>query len=707
MVMKMKNQPFYVFAKFVVKHRNTISKLFILITLLSAIVFPFVGVNYDLSKYLPEFAQTKQALDIMEDEFGYPGMARVMVKNISKYEAKQIRDEIADVEGVDMVIGDDLLENIYAGTGFMQTDFTDDFYKDGNAVMQVVFKGGDSDKQTRTALKEIYKIVGYDRGFFSGSTVSNQFREENITKEIIIAIILALIIIFAILAFATTSWFEPVLFILIMVIAIILNMGTNIIFGSISFFTFSTAAVLQLAVSMDYSIFLLHTFEEYEAEGIEIEEAMTLAVSKSCNSILASGATTIVGFLTMAIMRYNIGRDIGFVLTKGIICSLLAVLLLMPSLIINNDARIKKYKHKSYMPSFDGLGKIVGKIKWPVLICCLLLAVPSYIGEGMNKFYYGDDAIGASPGTKYYNDTREINAIFGKSNMVIAMVPNNSRVQEKAVTDAIKDLDFVNYAISLAGVLPDGIPESFVPNKVVDQLHTDKYARIIISMNNAEESDYAFECSKKLDDTVREYYPEDSYVIGMTATTMDIRDILTDDYNKVSVVSLIGVIIVVALTFKSILIPLFVVLPIQIAIYFNMTLPYLAGESLIYMCYIIVSCLQLGATIDYSILLTNNYFDERKKYPKDVAAERAISKSASSIFTSGFILVVVGYLLHFISSMNIINEVGQLVGRGAFLSMLLVLSLLPSLLSAVDGIIMRKRPKHTHKKIKGADTNED
>ena len=181
----MKNQPFYVFAKFVVKHRNTISKLFILITLLSAIVFPFVGVNYDLSKYLPEFAQTKQALDIMEDEFGYPGMARVMVKNISKYEAKQIRDEIADVEGVDMVIGDDLLENIYAGTGFMQTDFTDDFYKDGNAVMQIVFKGGDSDKQTRTALKEIYKIVGYDRGFFSGSTVSNQFREENITKEII------------------------------------------------------------------------------------------------------------------------------------------------------------------------------------------------------------------------------------------------------------------------------------------------------------------------------------------------------------------------------------------------------------------------------------------------------------------------------------------------------------------------------------------
>lgn len=707
MVMKMKNQPFYVFAKFVVKHRNAISKLFILITLLSAIVFPFVGVNYDLSKYLPEFAQTKQALDIMEDEFGYPGMARVMVKNISKYEAKQIRDEIADVEGVDMVIGDDLLENIYAGTGFMQTDFTDDFYKDGNAVMQIVFKGGDSDKQTRTALKEIYKIVGYDRGFFSGSTVSNQFREENITKEIIIAIILALIIIFAILAFATTSWFEPVLFILIMVIAIILNMGTNIIFGSISFFTFSTAAVLQLAVSMDYSIFLLHTFEEYEAEGIEIEEAMTLAVSKSCNSILASGATTIVGFLTMAIMRYNIGRDIGFVLTKGIICSLLAVLLLMPSLIINNDARIKKYKHKSYMPSFDGLGKIVGKIKWPVLICCLLLAVPSYIGEGMNKFYYGDDAIGASPGTKYYNDTREINAIFGKSNMVIAMVPNNSRVQEKAVTDAINDLDFVNYAISLAGVLPDGIPESFVPDKVVDQLHTDKYARIIISMNNAEESDYAFECSKKLDDTVREYYPEDSYVIGMTATTMDIRDILTDDYNKVSVVSLIGVIIVVALTFKSILIPLFVVLPIQIAIYFNMTLPYLAGESLIYMCYIIVSCLQLGATIDYSILLTNNYFDERKKYSKDVASERAISKSASSIFTSGFILVVVGYLLHFISSMNIITEVGQLVGRGALLSMLLVLSLLPSLLSAVDGIIMRKRPKHSHKKIKGADTNED
>lgn len=711
MVIKMKKQPIYVFAKFVVHYRKIISRVFIAITLICALLFPFVGVNYDLSKYLPHFAPTKQALDVMENEFGYPGMARIMIKNTTKYEAKQIREKIADVDGVDMVVGDDMLENIYAGSGFMQTEMSEDFFKDGNAIIEVVFEEGESDQKTKDALSEIYEIAGYDRCAFSGSAVSSKFRQESITKEIVSAIALALVIIFIILALTTTSWIEPFLFILVMIIAIVFNMGSNIIFGSISFFTFSTAAILQLAVSMDYSIFLLHTFEDYEEQGLDIEEAMIMAISKACNSILASGATTIVGFLTIALMKFTIGRDVGFVLTKGIICSLVAVLLLMPSLILSNDKKIKKYRHRSFMPSFTRLGKWLGKVKIPILVCCLALAVPCYFGQGMNKFYYGDDALGASPGTRYYEDTREINNVFGKSNIVIAMVPNTSMVQEKKLTDAVEDLDFINYAISLAGVLPDGIPESFLPESITEQLHTENYARILISMNNSEESDYSFECSQRLEEVIKEYYPENSYMIGMTSTTMDIRDILTSDYNKVSVISLIGVAIVVALTFKSVLIPLFVIIPIEVAIYFNMTLPYIAGKSLLYICYIIVSCLQLGATIDYSILVTNNYFDERERFDKAQAAENTINKSAVSVITSGLILAVVGYLLYFTSSITAISQVGHLVGRGALLSMLLVLSLLPALLSAVDPILMKQREKRQlkqHKKLiaKGDGTDE-
>lgn len=706
MVMKMKKQPIYILAKFIVDNRKKINIVFILAVIICGIMFPFVGVNYDLSQYLPSFAPTKQALDVMEEEFGYPGMARIMLKDTTKYEAKQIRDQISDIDGVDMVIGDDLLENIYAAPGFMKTEMSDDFFKDGNAIIEVVFEEGDSDPKTKAALDEIYDIVGYEDNVFSGSAVSSKFRQESITKEIVSAIFLSLVIIFIILAITTTSWFEPLLFIAVMVVAIILNMGSNIIFGTISFFTFSTAAILQLAVSMDYSIFLLHTFSAYEERGIKRETAMILAICKSCKSILASGATTIVGFITIALMQFTIGKDVGFVLTKGIICSLLTVIFMMPSLILTNTERIKKYKHKAFIPPFTRLGSILRRFRRPILIICILLAVPCYIGQGMNKFYYGDDALGASPGTKYYEDTREINNIFGKSNMVIAMVPNTSLVQEREVTDAINDLDFVNYAISLGGALPEGIPVDFLPDDIVDIMHTDNYARILISMNNMEESDYSFECNDILTKTVESYYPEDSHVLGMTATTIDIKNILTEDYNKVSIISMIGVAIVVAITFKSFLIPLFVIIPIEVAIYFNMTLPYIAGGSLLYICYIIVSCLQLGATIDYSILVANNYFDERHSHNKEEAAINAVNKSAISVLTSGLILAVVGYLLFFTSSITAISQVGHLVGRGALLSMLLVLTLLPALLSAVDEFIMKRREAQKLKKQEKANKNK-
>lgn len=669
-----------------------IERLFMIAVIICAVCFPFVKVNYDLSKYLPAFAPTKQALDVMEDEFGYPGTARIMVKDISLQEAKRIRSQIAEVDGVDLIIGADTLTNVYMGNEFITNDLTDEFYKDGNAVMEIIFKDGDSDKSTHKALEQIYEIAGKDRSCFSGSAVSSKEREASITREITMAIILALIIIWLILTLTTTSWLEPFLFIFVMLVAIILNMGSNLIFGTISFFTFSTAAILQLAVSMDYSIFLLHTFNACKNQGLDNNTAMEEALKEACSSILASGATTIVGFIVIAFMRFTIGRDVGFVLTKGILCSLATVLLLMPTLILQYDDKIAKTAHRPFLPSFDRFGKAMYKIRKFVFVFALLVAVPCYFGQSMNAFYYGDNAIGAGPGTKVYEDTHEINDVFGKSNLVIAIVPNGSIVQERELTDALEDLDFVNYALSMAGTLPTGIPESFLPKDVKKQLRTDNYARIMISMDTEQESAYAFECNKKLEETVTSYYPENSYVIGMTATTIDIRDILTDDYNKVSILSLIGVAIVVMITFRSILVPILVIIPIEVAIYLNMTLPYIMGDSLVYIGYIIVSCLQLGATIDYSILMTNNYLSFRKTMNNRNAQITAISKSTLSIMTSGGILIVVGYLLYFTSSIQAISQVGRLVGRGAMLSMVLVLSLLPALLSTFDKQIQKRHP---------------
>lgn len=725
-----KNRSFFdKFVHFVVFKGKLIESVFLAGTIICAVCFPFVKVNYDLSKYLPQFAQTKQALDIMEDEFGYPGMARIMVKNVSLQEAKRIRSKISDLEGVDVVIGPDLTTDVYMGASFANEGLSgmtsldsfsmNNYYRDGNALMDVIFKKGDDNPLTRSAIKEIYRIVGKDRGCFAGSAISSKEREESITHEITIAIGMALVIIWLILTLTTTSWMEPFLFILIMIIAIILNMGSNLIFGTISFFTFSTAAILQLAVSMDYSIFLLHTFTAIKKTGVEIHKAMEMAVKESCSSILASGATTIVGFIVIAFMRFTIGKDVGFVLTKGIICSLATVLFLMPTLILHFDKIIEKTTHKPFVPPFDRFAKLMNRLRKPVFVIAMLLAVPCYFGQNMNAFYYGDDAIGAGPGTRVYEDTRKINEEFGKSNMIIGIVPNGSVVTERQLTDALEDLDFVNYAISMSGTIPRGIPESFLPDKVSKQLRSSRYARFLISMNTVQESKYAFDCSQKLENVIREFYPDDAYVIGMTPTTIDIRDILTDDYNKVSLLSLAGVAFVVLVTFQAVLVPILVIIPIEVAIYLNMTLPYVMGDSLVYIGYIIVSCLQLGATIDYSILMTNNYLGFRKTMNNTDSAMAAISKSTLSILTSGGILTVVGYLLFFTSSIQAISQVGRLVGRGALLSMILVLSLLPALLSLFDKQIQkqqersikrkeRRRLKYTKVRgtLKGGDVNE-
>lgn len=725
-----KNRSFFdKFVHFVVFKGKLIESVFLTGTIICAVCFPFVKVNYDLSKYLPQFAQTKQALDVMEDEFGYPGMARIMVKNVSLQEAKRIRSKISDLEGVDVVIGPDLTTDVYMGASFANEGLSDmdsldsfsmnNYYRDGNALMDVIFKKGDDNPLTRSAIKEIYRIVGKDRGCFAGSAISSKEREESITHEITIAIGMALVIIWLILALTTTSWMEPFLFILIMIIAIILNMGSNLMFGTISFFTFSTAAILQLAVSMDYSIFLLHTFTAIKKTGVEIHKAMEMAVKESCSSILASGATTIVGFIVIAFMRFTIGRDVGFVLTKGILCSLATVLFLMPTLILHFDKMIEKTAHNPFVPPFDRFAKLMNRLRKPVFVIAMLLAVPCYFGQNMNAFYYGDDAIGAGPGTRVYEDTRKINEQFGKSNMIIGIVPNGSVVTERQLTDALEDLDFVNYAISMSGTIPRGIPESFLPDKVSKQLRSSRYARFLISMNTVQESQYAFDCSQKLEKVIREFYPDDAYVIGMTPTTIDIRDILTDDYNKVSLLSLAGVALVVLVTFQAILVPILVIIPIEVAIYLNMTLPYVMGDSMVYIGYIIVSCLQLGATIDYSILMTNNYLGFRKTMNNTDSAMAAISKSTLSILTSGGILTVVGYLLFFTSSIQAISQVGRLVGRGALLSMILVLSLLPALLSLFDKQIQkqqersikrkeRRRLKYTKVRgtLKGGDVNE-
>ena len=672
----------------IVKNGRRIEKIFALVVIISAICTCFVHVNYDLSEYLPDWAPAKKGLNVMEEQFGYPGTARVMVGPVTLYEAKAYKDRIADIDGVDMVMWADTTTDVYKANIFINYDDIQDYYKDNYAVMDIIFKEGDSSSLTKSAINQMQKLTG-DKGFFMGSAVQNKSLNETLTREISIAMAMGVVMIALVLCITTTSWFEPFLFLMIMGIAIIINMGSNLAIGTISFITFSVASILQLAVAMDYSVFLLDSFTKEREKGDDPVTAITNALHKALPSILASGATTIIGFLVLMLMRFSIGRDLGFVLAKGIVISLVTVLFLMPSLLLRWGDRIKKTEHRSFMPSFHGLGILVHKVRYGVLTGIAVLIIPAFVAQSMNAFTFGNSALGSSPGTRVYNDEQQINGRFGKSNLILAVVPNTNMVTEKNLTDTLKDLNYVRSVTSMAGTLPEGIPEKILPKSMTSLMHTKDYSRIMIYVKSSDESDFAYQCSDEISALVNQYYPEGAYITGVIPSTQNIQTIITQDYNFVNILSILGVGLVVMLTFRSLIIPVIVLIPIEVAVFFNFAIPYFTGEKILYLGYIIVSCLQLGATVDYSILMTNNYMDMKKKYPEKARAiKHTVSKSALSILTSGTILTIVGYGLYFVSSVSAIAGLGHLIGRGAFISVIMVLFLLPVLLTLADPVLM-------------------
>ncbi|MDW2799410.1 efflux RND transporter permease subunit [Clostridium boliviensis] len=677
----------------IVKNGRRIEKIFALVVVISAICTCFVHVNYDLSEYLPDWAPAKKGLNVMEEQFGYPGTARVMVGPVTLYEAKAYKDRIADIDGVDMVMWADTTTDVYKANIFINYDDIQDYYKDNYAVMDIIFKEGDSSSLTKSAINQMQKLTG-DKGFFMGSAVQNKSLNETLTREISIAMAMGVVMIALVLCITTTSWFEPFLFLMIMGIAIIINMGSNLAIGTISFITFSVASILQLAVAMDYSVFLLDSFTKEREKGDDPVTAITNALHKALPSILASGATTIIGFLVLMLMRFSIGRDLGFVLAKGIVISLVTVLFLMPSLLLRWGDRIKKTEHRSFMPSFHGLGILVHKVRYGVLTGIAVLIIPAFVAQSMNAFTFGNSALGSSPGTRVYNDEQQINSRFGKSNLILAVVPNTNMVTEKNLTDSLKDLNYVRSVTSLAGTLPEGIPEKILPKSLTSLMHTKDYSRIMIYVKSSDESDFAYQCSDEISALVNQYYPEGAYITGVIPSTQNIQTIITQDYNFVNILSILGVGLVVMLTFRSVIIPVVVLIPIEVAVFFNFAIPYFTGEKILYLGYIIVSCLQLGATVDYSILMTNNYIDMKKKYPEKARAiKHTVSKSALSILTSGTILTIVGYGLYFVSSVSAIAGLGHLIGRGAFISVIMVLFLLPVLLTLADPVLMWEEGK--------------
>lgn len=678
---------------FIVRRRNYIEKFFILMVVISAVLSLMVRVNYDLTKYLPSWAPTKQGIDVMEAQFGYPGTARVMIKDVTIYEAKLYKEKIAKIKGIDSVSWADTATDIYTSQAFLQAADIEDYYKDNCAVYDVLFKEGDSDPDSYAAIDEIREMFG-DKCSISGPTVENKTVSVNMAREMPRILTVGVLFIICILTLTTNSWFEPVLFMITMGTAVIINTGTNIIFGTISFISSNAAALLQIAVAMDYSIFLLHTFTAEKEKGIGIEQAMENALRIAMTSIVSSAFTTVIGFLALALMQFSIGYDIGMVLAKGILCSMLTVLLLMPALILRWQGIIEKLQHKPFIPPLDKFAKRVFGSRFIVAALVIVLIVPCYVAQGMTHYMYGTSVVGCAEGTPTWQQKKEIDDVFGQSNMIVVVVPNKGNVIEKQLADELEDQPYIRNVTALSTALPQGIPENFLPKSLTEKLHTESFSRMLVNVRSDTETELAFTYDDQIKAIVNRYYPENAYFIGKTPVAKDIKGIILKDNKEVNMISILGVALVVFMAFGSLAITLVVLVPIEVAIYVNMALPYLYNEKLAFLGYLMVSSMQLGATVDYSILLTSNYLAMRKEEPdKKQAAIKTISKSTLSIMTSGMVLTIVGYGLNFMSSVPTVVDLGHLIGRGGLFSMVFVLTLLPLLLTLFDGTIQRGRAR--------------
>lgn len=684
-------------AKFIVKNRKKISYVFLVSVIVSVFLIPLVNINYDLSEYVPNEEKAKKGLNIVEEEFGMQSFARVMINNVTLVEAKEYKEKIEKIDGVDMVLWLDDSIDIYKPIEFISEDVLEDYYKDGSALFEIMFEEDEYSLKTNQAIEEMKNILPEDTNMI-GSAVDTKSAQDTVQSEVGNIMIILIPVVIIILILTTDSYISPILFMVVIGASILLNMGTNIFLKHVSFLTYSIVAALQLAVSMDYSVFLLHEFETEDKTNIE--EAMIKTLTKSCVSILSSATTTIAGFLALAFMGFTIGKDMGFVFAKGIVFSLISVIFLMPCLILKFYPYIEKTKHKLFMPDFKKFAKLMTKISYVLILMVLVIAIPSYVAQKQNVFLYGASSFGGGEGTKVYEDEQKIVEKFGRSNPIIILVPTGDYIYEKEMVAQIEDLKVVRKVQSLANLVEEGIPDKFVPIDSYQKFKSDNYARVLIYLRTSSESDLAFQSVNEIEKIVQEYYGDSYEITGVIPITMNIKEIVNKDYNIVNGLSIFMVIIILLITFKSFALPILLTLVIECGIFINMAIPYYTGKSMMFLGYLIVSSIQLGATIDYAILLTNNYLTFRKTKAKNTASQMAVDKSLPSILTSGGILVCAAYLIKWCSSITAVSEIGHLIGRGALISMFLVIFFLPHILVAFDKLIRSTNFDNLKKKRK-------
>jgi len=715
--------------------------VFLALTVVAGIMITQVNVNYDLKQYLPDDSETVEGLDIYESEFGTGSYAIVMIEDADVSDALTAEQEILElshvtsVEYLDTVLNQmtfqTLIANFDATTqavlqtqmdnmtnagysypeaflqliDYLQTNLpseyislleplvseTEKYYVDGYSKMIVSIDLEQTDLEAETVLDEIIDTLNNDglTFYLTGGVVSTVFTRNAISSEVLKITLIIVPMILILLLFLTPAYFDLIVFVLAAAVAIILNLGTNAFLPNISFITHSIAIVLQLAISLDYIIFIMSRYHEERDKGLSSDEAIKAAMKKVTVPVIASASTTGASFLALLFMKFSIGLDIGIVFFKAIAFSLLVALFLVPVLIKVFAKLIDKSRHKVFLPKFGKFAKFVYKFRY-LLLAFLLLIVPfAYYFQSHNDFVYGDSALTSSKGSEYYEDTEKIESVFGFDNRIIILTDKNvfkeTIFYQEITADTSLPLTDIKSGVYYSQTISDPATLAIV----LSNFYTDDYEIIVMTFDMDPESEEAETVLTSLRTHLDDAGISDYYLLGSTPVAFETKNIISSDYDYVTLIALVAVMLIIFITFKNFLMPIILPLVIVASVFVTMSVSYFAGYKVVFLGYLIISTILLGATIDYAILFGKRYLELRNTYGKHDSIQMAISDTAPSITTSAIIFAVAGLMLSIVSSIVTIRQIGGQIAIGAMLALFYVLVLLPQLFYIFDRWIKR------------------
>lgn len=675
--------------KKIVKFRVPI--LILSIILLIPAVWGYVNtrINYDVLTYLPEDIETMQGQEIMTNDFGIGAFSMLMVDGMEDKEIVKLKEKVEKVDGVENVLWYDSLADISVPQSVLPSKLYDEYNTEDGTMMAVFFKDGTSSDETMKAITEIRKITG-EQCFLSGMSAIVEDTKELAEKETPLYVLIAVALSALVLAITMESIFVPVLFLLSIGIAIVYNLGTNVFFGEISYITKALAAVLQLGVTMDYSIFLMHSYQEQQVRyNGDKERAMAHAISQTFSSVIGSSVTTVAGFIALCFMSFTLGKDIGIVMAKGVIFGVLVCVTVLPSMILCCDKLIEKTKHKPLLPDIGRISDKVTKRYVIYVVAFVILLFPAIYGNNHTGVYYNlDESLPKDLPSVIANTKLKEDYNMNTTHMIL-VDSSVAGSDVKKMSQEIEKVDGVKWVLGLDNLVGSGVPADMLPESVTGMLKNDKYQLLMVNSTYKVATDKVNKQIEQID-KIMDKYDKGAMLIGEGPLTKDLINITDTDFKRVSAVSIGIVFVIILLLFKSITIPVILVGVIEFAIFVNMGIPFYTGTKLPFVASIVIGTIQLGATVDYAILMTTRYQRERSRGAgKFDAITTAHKFSAQSIIVSAlsFFAATIGVGLY--SNIDMISSLCILMARGALISMVVVVLILPSLFMVFDKIIVK------------------